>query len=329
MEQGKYYQLLRTSRLVALPQAIGKRTEEKYYPTHQIIRSPSSSRFRGNWGLKRDLPQVKSLYISLDSLDTLQHQTPFESGNSKFNFLERWKEMRIHLCISKEENNDIDEIKGFKRTQKAPISPFAPVTIPGKDALYKNITEMSLKEFMKYIQKLKTKKERFFKFIKQQKEYSLNEYQQIKRLPFSNCIGFQKTQLLINKYIENFLNIPENHQKIRKTLLNAGLDYYPDGYLSPITEFNKLRKRSFPARILSIKPNDRKVLFAGIVAFVLGKGPIPRSINGIKEIREGIVPVTPRFAEISSEGKLKIYVRFIDTIKNYQTTQHKIPENTS
>ncbi|KAG5440415.1 hypothetical protein PCK2_000548 [Pneumocystis canis] len=166
MEQGRYYQLLRASRLVALPQAIGKRTQEKYYPTHQIIRSPSSSHFRGNWGLKRDLPQVKSLYISVDSLDTLQHQTPFESGNSKFNFLQRWKEMRIHLCIPKEENNNSYEARSFKKVQKIPISPFTPITIPGKNALYKNITEMSLKEFIKYIQKLKTKKEHFIRIAK-------------------------------------------------------------------------------------------------------------------------------------------------------------------
>ncbi|KTW29636.1 uncharacterized protein T551_02252 [Pneumocystis jirovecii RU7] len=320
MDPGNYYQLLRGSRLVALPQAIGKRTSEKYYPTHQIIKSPPSSHFRGNWGLKRDMPQIRASYISIDSLDTLQHQTPFESGNNKFNFLQRWKEMRIHLYTTKLINNNKKEEKDLKNTLKTPISPFVPVKISKKNALHKNISDMSFKEFKKYIQKLKAKKEHFIQFVIQQQKESLFEYQQTKLPHFSKSIGLQKTYFLINKYIGDFLNIPENNQKVQKTLPNSGLDYCTDGYLSPIVEFRS-RNRSFPARILSKKPDDKKVLFGGIVAYVLGKNTIPKSINGIKEIREGIVPVVPKFAQISPEGKLQVYVTFLDSIKDCKSSK--------
>ncbi|KAG5518830.1 hypothetical protein PMAC_002360 [Pneumocystis sp. 'macacae'] len=327
MEPANYYQLLRGSRLVALPQAIGKRTLEKYYPTHQIIKSPPSSHFRGNWGLKRDMPLIKASYISIDSLDTLQHQTPFESESTKFNFLQRWKEMRIHLYTTKLVSNDKKGEKDLRKIQKTPISPFVPVKIPKKNALHKNISDMSLKEFKKYILKLKTKKNDFIQFIMQQQKQSLSTYQQTELPPFSKSIGLQKTHSLINKYIGDFLNIPENNQKIQKTLPNSGLDYCPNGYLSPIMEFNGSRKKSFPARILSGKPDDRKVLFGGIVAYVLGKNAIPKSINGIKEIREGIVPVIPNFAQISPEGKLQIYVKFLDSVKNSKSLKYQFSKN--
>ncbi|EMR08147.1 hypothetical protein PNEG_03584 [Pneumocystis murina B123] len=318
-----YYELLRRSRLIALPQPIGKRTAEKYYPTHQIIRSPSSSHFRGNWGLKRDLPQVKSSYISIDSLDTLEHQTPFESGNSEFNFLERWKEMRIHLYTTKTRKDDTKDIKSYEKMHMIPISPFIKLRSTTKNSLHKNISEMSLKEFKNYIKKLKTKKQCFIDFIEQKQQEESFKGKQIGESPLFESLGIQKTHLLINEYIKKFLNIPENNQKIRRTLPNSGLDYRPYGYLSPVIESNNSRKKLLPARILSIKPNDRKVLFGGIVAHVLGKTEIPNSINEMKEIRESVVNVTPKFAQISPEGKLEVYVKFTDSTKSPQLIQHK------
>lgn len=318
-----YYQLLRGSRLVALPQAIEKRAIEKYYPTHQIIRSPPSSHFRGNWGLKRDLPQVKSSYISIDSLDTLEHQTPFESENNKFNFLERWKEMRICLYTIKLQDNEVKGIKGSKRIYKAPFSPFSQIKNTTKDALYKNISEMSFQEFKKYIKKLKTKKQNFLDFIEQEQKRSLEEHKQPEKLAFFKSLGLQKTHLIINKYIEKFLRIPINNQKISKTYPNAGLDYYPYGYLSPIVESNGSRKKLLPARILSMKTGERKVLLGGIVASVVGKNIMPNFINGIKTVREGIVNVTPDFAQITPEGKLKVCVKFADITKNHRSFVHK------
>ncbi|QSL67200.1 hypothetical protein MERGE_001590 [Pneumocystis wakefieldiae] len=318
-----YYELLRRSLLMALPQPIGKRAAEKYYPTHQIIRSPSSSHFRGNWGLKRDLPQMKGSCISIDSLDTLEHQTPFESGSSEFNFLERWKEMRIHLYATKKREDNSKDKKRYRKMHMAPISPFTELKSASKNSLHKNISEMSLKEFKNYIKKLKTKKQCFIDFIEQKKQEELLKGGQARESPLFESLGMQKTHLLINKYIKKFLNIPENNQKIWKTLPNSGLDYRPYGYLSPVIESNNSRKRSLPARILSMEPNNRTVLFGGIVARVLGKSEIPNSINGMKQIREGVVNVTPEFAQISPEGKLEVYVKFTDTTKSNQLIQHK------
>ncbi|KTW26207.1 hypothetical protein T552_03098 [Pneumocystis carinii B80] len=318
-----YYELLRRSRLIALPRPIGKRTVEKYYPTHQIIRTPASSHFRGNWGLKRDMPQVKSSHISIDSLDTLEHQTLFKSGNTEFNFLERWKEMGIHLYTTNAGKDDINDTNRYERIHMVPFSPFTKLKNTTENSLHKNISEMSLKEFKNYIKKLRTKKKYFIDFMKQKQQEESFEDEQKRELQLSKSLGTQKTHLLINEYIKKFLNIPENNQKIRKTFPNSGLDYRPYGYLSPVIESNNLRKKLLPARILSIKPNNKKVLFGGIVAHVLEKSEIPNSINGTKEIRESVVNVTPKFAQISPEGKLEIYVKFMDTTKNHQLIQRK------
>ncbi|RCH83102.1 hypothetical protein CU098_005499 [Rhizopus stolonifer] len=60
---------------------------------NQVYTTPLKHKKIGDWGLKRNLPTViRTRYATIDALDTTEHQTPWESGNSQVLFLKRWKE---------------------------------------------------------------------------------------------------------------------------------------------------------------------------------------------------------------------------------------------
>jgi hypothetical protein len=74
--------LLRNSRLASYDRTL-----------EQVYKSPKRYRKIGDWGLKRNLPTViRTKNVTIGALDTAEHQTPWESGDSKVLFIKRWKE---------------------------------------------------------------------------------------------------------------------------------------------------------------------------------------------------------------------------------------------
>ncbi|KAF9083530.1 hypothetical protein BGX23_011361 [Mortierella sp. AD031] len=74
--------LLRTSRLATFDKNIG-----------QIYTTSGKAKAIGDWGLKRNLPTVlRTHFLTIEQLDTAEHQTPFQSASSDYLFLQRWKE---------------------------------------------------------------------------------------------------------------------------------------------------------------------------------------------------------------------------------------------
>lgn len=74
--------LLRGSRLASYSKSV-----------EQVYTTPTHSKRIGDWGLKRNLPTViRTPYLTINSLDTAEHQTPWRSGSSQVLFTKRWKE---------------------------------------------------------------------------------------------------------------------------------------------------------------------------------------------------------------------------------------------
>lgn len=74
--------LLRHSRLASYDRALP-----------QVYTTSKRHKEIGDWGLKRNLPTViRTKYVTIGSLDTAEHQTPWESGTGKVLFIKRWKE---------------------------------------------------------------------------------------------------------------------------------------------------------------------------------------------------------------------------------------------
>lgn len=71
------------------------------YPTKQAITAPASSRHRGDWGLKRPLPQktnnTSSPHVRINAIDTLEHITDFDSAANHTLSYKKWQEMNLHM----------------------------------------------------------------------------------------------------------------------------------------------------------------------------------------------------------------------------------------
>jgi hypothetical protein len=108
--------LLQSSRLFSLPRPLPQAALEtpsstgahrasesatQFYPTHQAISTPSSSHYRGDWGLKRAIPgkTTKSSTPSIRVLnqDTSDHITEFESAADHERSRAKWAEMGVPI----------------------------------------------------------------------------------------------------------------------------------------------------------------------------------------------------------------------------------------
>ncbi|KAI9301914.1 hypothetical protein BJ944DRAFT_270742 [Cunninghamella echinulata] len=66
----------------------------------QVYTTPKQYKQQGDWGLKRNLPSViRTPYVTIGQLDSLEHQTPWTSGESQVVFIQRWKENFQHSFL--------------------------------------------------------------------------------------------------------------------------------------------------------------------------------------------------------------------------------------
>lgn len=108
--------LLQSSRLFSLPRPLPAAALEtpsstgahrasdsatQFYPTHQAISTPSSSHYRGDWGLKRAIPgkttRSSTPSIRVLSQDTSDHITDFESAADHERSRAKWAEMGVPI----------------------------------------------------------------------------------------------------------------------------------------------------------------------------------------------------------------------------------------
>ena len=105
--------LLRHSRLFSLPPPLPRPSSEYTfqsnsatlpYPTNAAIETTQSSLSRGDWGLKRPLPQKSTTntttpIIRVSAVDTIDHITDFDSAADYALTLRKWQEMNIPISM--------------------------------------------------------------------------------------------------------------------------------------------------------------------------------------------------------------------------------------
>lgn len=107
--------LLRTSRMFSLPTPIPpppgdglavhhSKTATTAFPTHQIISTPSSSRLRGDWGLKRPLPISKTTgttyaMLRVKELDSIEGITDYSSSTDLGITLRKFQELHLPVTV--------------------------------------------------------------------------------------------------------------------------------------------------------------------------------------------------------------------------------------
>jgi hypothetical protein len=116
--------LLRNSRLASFDRSI-----------NQVYTTGAKRKAVGDWGLKRNLPTViRTRLVNIQQLDTAEHQTPWQSGESQVMFVNRWKE-------------------NFPQTSKRPT--------PRADQIHHNIVQMTPAHFRRFLKQCAQKEPRF------------------------------------------------------------------------------------------------------------------------------------------------------------------------
>lgn len=109
--------LLKNSRLFSLPPPLPRPSHDFTatsnfnsdtatlpYPTHASIETTQSSLSRGDWGLKRPLPQKSTAKTStptirIDDIDSIDHITDFESAADHTLTLQKWQEIGLPISM--------------------------------------------------------------------------------------------------------------------------------------------------------------------------------------------------------------------------------------
>ncbi|CAG8477686.1 12313_t:CDS:1 [Acaulospora colombiana] len=115
-----FYELLRKSRLASFDPSL-----PQVYITYGKFKN------RGEWGIKRNIPGfIRTDAITIDALDTIEHQTPYKSAQTMMKFTRRWKENFPYAKVSKPMEGKLKPInisrmsdKEFKKFLKKKVEP--------------------------------------------------------------------------------------------------------------------------------------------------------------------------------------------------------------
>ncbi|KAI5814983.1 mitochondrial ribosomal protein MRP51 [Pyronema omphalodes] len=332
--------LLRRSRLMSMPAPIQPPQSFSIhappaapYPTVQAITTPRSSAYRGDWGLKRDLPvQVsqKTVYMRYNDLDTIEHMTTFESAHDDVYTLKKWQEMDIPLV----KDQAMDDFASYDpRTEKNfqyKSTVFDGVEEPEK---YKwryqgpYVAGMGEKKLKAYIEeRIIPQKEAFLKFVarhqaieKVKQKYLLrNEEKSIAEIEAEaeleadvskvDPMSLRAEHQYLEKLVIEFLDIPR--QKPNRTHPSAGLHYirssayaHNDPKLGP-----QEQKKEVLGRPLNHHGASGSLVgVGGVVARVSSAYAQRRQVND--RDRSAVQPFRPiKGAHINASGKILLDV---------------------
>lgn len=169
------------------------------YPTHQAIATPAAALYRGDWGLKRPLPdklvsKSTNPTIRVTSIDTVEHVTDYESAGDHARTLEKFTELGLAISrrdILKTVDAFVDQANAFE--SKHDITAKDPLEMPSetladyqlrgnKPKRWKfagpSLAAFSHGDFNKFLkQKLKGKRSAFMTFLKPRLHKGYLEYE--------------------------------------------------------------------------------------------------------------------------------------------------------
>jgi hypothetical protein len=143
--------LLRQSRIFSLPPPLPRPASESSitrigspfsttpYPSHAAITTPESSRSRGDWGLKRNLPlkttaTTSTPTINVQEIDSIYHITEYTSAADHTVNLQKWQAMHVPLSPRplRESYSAIQPVK-VDEDAKSVFESTSDITAPGFD----------------------------------------------------------------------------------------------------------------------------------------------------------------------------------------------------
>jgi len=295
------------------------------YPTLQAITTPRSSAFRGDWGLKRDLPlstSAKTMYMRYGKLDTIEHMTTFESAHDDVYTLRKWQELDVALYPPVSEHDYDMDFRSFdpRNTVFDEVKPEA-YKWRYKGPFVKGMAPKDLREYIK--KEVVPRKDEFRDFVvkrqridKVQRKYIMDGQmvshaqveEEAEALPTEDVdmMKIRSDHPYLERLVIDFLDIPIN--KPPSTHPSAGLHYtrsnayaHNDPELGP----QQLRKEVPGRRLGWHSITGQAAGIGGVVSTVQRNSTrtIPRNDD-----RFVIYKYRPVKAGIDSKGKIQLAV---------------------
>ena len=286
--------IFRSSRLATIPRITKDETSfltrhERFYPMHQVLTTFTSAQRRGDWGLKRPLPQVKDAHVSVFEFDTQERQTPFTFASEKPRFVRRMRELGLTLAVSSPYSDPANkrEYRFEIRRRHRPRSPL--------EHLHPQWNRKTGNESGPNI--LKLNERNFNKFLHNilQRRQEINEV--------LKSIKGEKHEDTIKQVVQAVLDIPTNRPVFR-THPTAGLVYSANGYMASTPNGTQAKtENAHPGRMIpepgTRESSIRKALVYGIVGRVI---EVPNQVPS----RRQPVALRLKSANVNPFGRLEI-----------------------
>ncbi|RPB03743.1 hypothetical protein L873DRAFT_1800259 [Choiromyces venosus 120613-1] len=318
--------LLRQSRLFAMPKPLPPplsfrlgHQDPAPYPTVQAITTPTASRVRGNWGLKRDVPhKITHTTMRVTELDTIERFMTFESANDDVLTVKKWQEIDMPLTKSPRLLGEM----------KRPLESVFDDNVSAGE-LYKwkylcpFLLDMPADEFKRYLlKKVKPRQKEFEAFVAKKMASVRGVYEtsttsseqegesgsENAAEPAVNMEKLRSDPLKFLTLVTDFLDMPHTGRPYR-THPSAGLHYTrSSAHIPHDPEHGPRPSRAVPGRSLNSSPAGPVVGIGGVAA-TLRENSNYFDNGRIHNNRRHVRDYEPRSAYISTRGRIMMDVK--------------------
>ncbi|KAI8060860.1 hypothetical protein BC940DRAFT_311270 [Gongronella butleri] len=175
----------------------------------QVYTTPKSAKKTGNWGLKRSLPTVvRTGYVTVGDLDTSEHQTPWQSGESQVLFVKRWKE----------------------------LFPGSKAPLPRRDQVQHNVASMTPQQFKRFLKQARQQAPAFQQALKN-KEVTPEQVFDFLHCHFNKDLTLNEQDSVVGPTYSNY-EVEYTHP-VKGRILNKQHDGYAVGIQGIVAKLSK------------------------------------------------------------------------------------------
>ncbi|CCG80957.1 Uncharacterized protein C23A1.18c [Taphrina deformans PYCC 5710] len=261
---------------MALPPNIKSSSTHDLHPLSPSIRTSKASQNIGDWGLKRNLPRLRTSNITISDIDTQEHQTPFSSSNKYTKVVERWQEMGIPVRT---------QLPPRQYTQQPEYHASLPENI-NRGIYLGSVSKSDLNRLV-----IKARKSRASFLASQGK----------------NKPSVYSAQVLsdIKKKAREYLGIISQPKRGFTVQRNGGLGYHPHGALSLVNTPKGPQERTVSARVLQSGRNTTLVGLGGILSELKQRND---NVSGRRQGRANTIKIYNGEMEMTHNGALNVSV---------------------
>ena len=287
------------------------------YPTVQAITAPTASRSRGNWGLKRDVPdKITHTTMRVTELDTIERFMTFESANDDVLTLKKWQEIDLPLTKS-------PALVGELSVATRPLeSVFDDNVSSGEGYKWKHLgpflLDMPADEFKRYVlKKVKPRQKEFEAYVAKHMAEARGVYESAATANGEaeeteetevNMVKLRADTMKFLSLVTDFLDIPRSGRPYR-THPSAGLHYTRSAaHIPHDPEHGPRPSRSAPGRSLNSGLPSAVVGIGGVAAALRDNTNYPDRVR-IHNDRRQVRDYEPRSAYISTRGRIMMDAR--------------------